>query len=84
MKILGWQIPGTENKSEELQTESSVYGGRGPWYPVSTQYFDGEKTPGELGYLVDLRPAHRALRMRAYEAQLKSDIVKIITGKFFK
>lgn len=48
------------------------------------EHFDGEKTPGELGYIQDLRPDHISLRHRAYSAQLKSDFVKIITGKFFK
>lgn len=46
--------------------------------------FNGEKTPGELGRPIHLIPDFYALRMRAYEAELKSDIVKIITGKFFK
>lgn len=61
--------------------EGKIYGA---WYPVNTHYFDGEKTPHELGAPIDLLPEHRGLRYRAYEAQLKSDIVKIITGKFFK
>ena len=55
-----------------------------PWYGMSTYSFDGEKTPGELGPPVDVIPEHNGLRYRAYEANLKSDIVKIITGKFFK
>lgn len=55
-----------------------------PWYPVSTKTFDGEKTPGEMGPAINLIPEHNGLRYRAYEAQLKSDVVKMITGKFFK
>jgi len=54
-----------------------------PWYAANTYAFDGEKTPGELGAPVDIVPEHQGLRYRAYEANLKSDIVKIITGKFF-
>lgn len=46
--------------------------------------FDGEKTAGELGHIYDLKPDHLKLRMRAYELDLKTDIVKLITGKFFK
>ena len=73
---------------ERIETKSDYYDGGGklfsPWYPVNTYYFDGEKTAGELGAPIDLLPEHRGLRFRAYEAQLKSDIVKIITGKFFK
>lgn len=55
-----------------------------PWYGINTKSFDGEKTDGELGPPVDLVPHHEGLHYRAYEAQLKSDIVKMITGKFFK
>lgn len=56
-----------------------------PWYPISLNVpFDGEKTPGELGIPVNLVPMHQSLRLRSYEAELKMDIVKIITGRFFK
>lgn len=55
-----------------------------PWTPILNKPFDGEKTPGEMGNVVNLFPDHNALRLRAYEAELKSDVVKIITGKFFK
>lgn len=75
------------NKSSEKTLETTNYHGgyrRENWYPVITEHFDGEKTPGEMGVLRNLLPNHRALRLRAYEAELKSDIVKIITGKFFK
>lgn len=51
---------------------------------IFQQAFDGEKTPGELGHVYDLQPEYLKLRMRAYELDLKTDIVKIITGKFFK
>jgi len=64
-------------------TNSSGYR-RENWYPVVTERFDGEKTPGELGVYRNLLPNHDGLRYRAYEADLKSDIVRIITGKFFK
>jgi capsid protein len=89
--LIGNETP--ENQIEQKQStfdrNSNQFYGSGsvmtsPWYPVTTQSFDGEKTPGELGPPIDLIPEHRGLRYRAYEAQLKSDIVKIITGKFFK
>tara|TARA_B100000953_G_scaffold290249_1_gene275085 strand:- start:4598 stop:6199 length:1602 start_codon:yes stop_codon:yes gene_type:complete len=53
---------------------------RGIYYDT----FDGEKTPGELGNIYDTLPDHLALRMRSYDMELKVDIIKIITGKFFK
>lgn len=55
-----------------------------PWYPIITKTFDGEKTPGEMGNVINLLPDHVGLRLRAYEQELKSDVVKMITGKFFK
>lgn len=67
-----------------LDTNSSYYGNTGHIYPVITETFDGEKTPGELGAYRNSLPNHNGLRYRAYEAELKSDVVKIITGKFFK
>lgn len=46
--------------------------------------FDGEKTPGELGDIYDTVPDYLGLRLRAYDLNLKTDIIKVITGKFFK
>lgn len=55
-----------------------------PWTPIRTEVYNGEKTLGELGNIVNLLPDYNGLRLRAYEQYLKSDIVRIITGKFFK
>ena len=52
--------------------------------PILYDEFDGEKTPGELGAVYDSLPDHLRLRLRAYDMNLKTDIIKIITGKFFK
>ena len=82
-----------ENIAETPQEETSVNvesrNGVGldysPWHPMNmTVPFDGEKTVGELGMPVNVVPIYQALRMRAYEAELKTDVVKIITGRFFK
>lgn len=83
-KFWTWKIQ-TEPKQEISETSSSYreYGGNN-WTPIRTEYFDGEKNPGELGNPINLLPDHRGLRARAYEADLKSDVIKIITGKFFK
>lgn len=53
-------------------------------HPVRTTYFDGEKTPYELGDVLNVLPEYQSLRLRSHEADLKSDVVKIITNKFFK
>jgi hypothetical protein len=69
---------------EMVQTEPLSSSYQGNWAPIRSKSFDGEKTPGEMGNVINLFPNHRDLRLRAYEAELKSDVVKIITGKFFK
>jgi capsid protein len=51
---------------------------------VRSYSFNGEKNPGELGNPINLIADPSALRHRAYEYELTSDAVKIITGKFFK
>lgn len=73
------------------KTDNAAFYGVGPnvvsntgYIPVFTKAFNGEKTAGELGNPILLIPDYRALRLRAYEADLTSDVVKIITGKFFK
>ena len=71
-----------ENNSNYNYQENSII--TSPWYPVTTKSFDGEKTPGEMGPAINLVPEYNGLRYRSYEAQLKSDVVKMITGKFFK
>ena len=52
--------------------------------PVRTAFFNGEKTPYEMGDVLNVLPDYNSLRLRSYEANLKSDVVKIITNKFFK
>jgi len=50
----------------------------------SVMSFNGEKTPGELGSPLEVFPDYYGLRLRAYEANLTQDTVKIITNKYFK
>ena len=76
-----------ESEPQPIQpAPSSGYGDMiaSPWVGINSKIFDGEKTPGELGRPINLIPDYRALRQRAYEADLESDVIKIITGKFFK
>ena len=83
----------TEEKSaestelEKKETSSAVYGYANPyksWNNITYDIYDGEKTPGELGDVQYSIPDHLKLRLRAYDMNLKTDIIKIITGKFFK
>lgn len=71
------------------QTESSALGqflseGGSSTNRIVYDVFDGEKTAGELGAVYDSYPDHLKLRLRAFDMNIKTDIVKIITGKFFK
>jgi capsid protein len=89
-QMLGFQsdtdFPLNTPQPKEQKIESNFSSGDfSPWQPlVLNQAFDGEKTPGEMGAIVNLIPMHQALRARAYEADLKTDVIKIITGRFFK
>ena len=78
--------PEMENPPSPPSTQSTQYigGGRIGYNPIFDDVFDGEKTPGELGAIYDTTPDHIRLRLRAYDMNLKTDLVKIITGKFFK
>ena len=53
-------------------------------YSSTTYVFNGEKTSGELGSPINLIPDYRALRLRANEAELTSDVIQIVTGRYFK
>lgn len=77
-------------EAEDVETVSEsksimyIGNGRIGYNPILDDVFDGEKTPGELGAIYDTMPDYLRLRLRAYDMNLKTDIVKIITGKFFK
>lgn len=58
---------------------SKIYG---KFYPIVTKSFDGEKTLGELGVVTNSIPDYNSIRIRAYDAELKTDLVKIITKRF--
>lgn len=79
---------GKDTKSEikTLPADSSFYdlGGSviyGTTYPIITAKFDGEKTLGELGAVFNSIPDYERLRLRTYDAFLKTDTVKILTEK---
>lgn len=83
------QEPKVEQKEEftgSVQPKQSMFigSGRVGYNPILNDTFDGEKTPGELGAIYDTMPDYLRLRLRAYDMNLKTDIIKIITGKFFK
>lgn len=80
MRILGLEI----NKAPKAEAESNHVPYKRTYTPVYEGMFNGEKTPGELGAIYNLKEDREALRMRAYEQSLTNDVVGIITGKFFK
>ena len=87
MNFLGFKISKInknklDSESVILKSDNSLSGGlivSEPW-----GVFDGEKTEGELGRPINVVANHVALRMRAYESDLKSDLVRAISSKFFK
>lgn len=73
-----------EQAQAETQSSDYIGYGRTGYNPILTDVFDGEKNAGELGNVYDTLPDYLRLRLRAYDMNLKTDIVRIITGKFFK
>lgn len=53
----------------------------GPNYAIVSRTFDGEKTLGELGTVIKSIPDYQKLRLRMYDAYLKTDTVKILVDK---
>lgn len=74
-KIKSWS-----QQAKETLTESTPEAYH--YYPIFTQHYDGEKTPGELGAPVHVIPDYEILGIRAREQYLKSDIAKIIVNAF--
>lgn len=89
MNILGYNVTfGKETSTETISTQEQVdatfRSNIGFDNPIIEDDFDGEKTPGELGAVLDTIPDYEKLRLRSYDAHLKTDLIRIMTGKFFK
>lgn len=89
MNIFGLEI-NIKPKSKIIQEESvipepnSSFGqSYGQYYPVVSRKWDGEKTLGELGLVTRNDIDYDRLRLRALDAYIKTDIVKIIAKKRF-
>lgn len=71
-------------KEETAPQPMNYYGNGqsyGQFYPVINRTFDGEKTLGELGVVTRNVIDYNRLRLRAYDAYIKTDVVKIIEEK---
>lgn len=68
------------SKGSIVQHDSIVYGNS---YPILDKKWDGEKTLGELGVIVNNIPDFKRLRLRSYNAFATIDTIKIIANKFF-
>lgn len=73
-----------EKENTSIEPSSLEYHGNFSYNPIVDSIWDGEKTAGELGVVENTMPDYLRLRLRAYDMNLKTDIIKIITGKFFK
>lgn len=74
-----------QKNTQEVVNNGYDFGGSkiyGQFYPIVTKSFDGEKTLGELGVVVNSIPDYYSIRIRAYDAELRTDIVKTITKRF--
>jgi capsid protein len=76
MKIFGFEI-GSKNNKVEVES-SAIY----PSAHVTPLYFDGEKTPYELGTPKDYQLDYYSLRARAWQAYLESDLIQNAIKKY--
>ena len=87
MKIpfLNIEIKKSESSNEVKSYAPDLGGSKiyGKSYPIITRSFDGEKTPGELGVVQNTIPDYKRLRLRAYDADMRTDIIKMITDRFY-
>ena len=87
MKIFGFEFNRIKEESSIPESKSnSDYGNAttyGTYYPIINKNWDGEKTLGELGLVVNNIPDYNRLRLRSLDAYVKSDTIKIIAKKKF-
>lgn len=53
----------------------------GPVNPTFRKYFDGEKTTGQLGAVIDVVPLYDKLALRSYELYAKNDLIKMLVDR---
>ncbi len=67
-------------KNNNFHQDNVIYGTA---YPILNKKWDGEKTLGELGIIINNIPDFERLRLRSYNAYTTIDTIKIIASKFF-
>ena len=88
MKIFGYSffekeaevVNVAQPKSTSYQNHNVILGAE---YPVINKKYDGEKTLGELGVVVNNVPDYYRLRLRSYNAYATIDTFKTIASKYF-
>lgn len=89
MKILGYSFFEKEQEQvvTQVQPKSNAYQDNnfvlGYEYAVVNKKWDGEKTLGELGTIVNNIPDYKRLRLRSYNAYATIDTFKTIATKYF-
>lgn len=80
MSIFKWPFSKEKEVQQEEVSKDAFFGGQ--YTPLLSVDFDGEKTPGELGPVIEYDLDNFALRARGWEAYLSSDIAQTITKRF--
>ena len=65
-------------ESRTYPNDTNMTPSYGMSWPIITKKWDGEKTPGELGVVVKNLPDYKRLRLRAYDAEMRIDIINIL------
>ena len=69
-------------ESRTYPNDTNMTPSYGMSWPIITKKWDGEKTPGELGVVVKNLPDYKRLRLRAYDAEMRIDIINILTSRY--
>lgn len=72
------EVPKATPKARVLTIGANVFG---PINPTYRKGFDGEKTTGQLGAVIDVIPIHDKLALRSYELYAKNDLIKMLTDR---
>ena len=84
--LIGWAKGLVAPRAEHNQQSEAAFPTNGSTTAhksntIMTISYDGEKNPGELGVIKKYIPNYRAIRNRAWQAYLESDVVQSIVQK---
>lgn len=82
-EVIPKEEPKMETRMSKPKSNVLIYGANvfTSSNPVYKKAFDGEKTTGQLGAVIDVVPLHDKLALRSYELYAKNDLIKILEDR---